>query len=94
MSKFLHETRKLIENLTKEVEDLKRVNTQISEQNIDLQKQLDKYKDVKKLVNKLKLKEIYIPETDYDDNNIDFDDLCGLVYNINKIIKSLNSIKD
>ena len=42
MSKFLHETRKMIENLTNEVEDLKRVNVQISEQNIELRKQLSK----------------------------------------------------
>ena len=40
MSKFLHETRQMIENLTKEVEDLKRVNMQISEQNIELRKEL------------------------------------------------------
>lgn len=40
MSKFLHETRKMIENLTKEVEDLKRVNMQVSEQNIELKQQL------------------------------------------------------
>ena len=94
MSKFLHETRKLIENLTKEVEDLKRVNMQISEQNIELQRKLDKYEQVKKLINKRKLKEISIPEHDFDDNSIDFDDLNGLIYNINRIIEQLNLIKN